>query len=89
MSTVQFYTREGCHLCEEALAVVERVRTGVAFHLEVIDVDSDPALAECYGLEVPVVLVDGRKHAKYHVDEVALRRRLGSGADADAGKGSA
>jgi glutaredoxin len=89
MSTVQFYTREGCHLCEEALAVVERVRTDVAFHLEVIDVDSDPALAERYGLEVPVVLVDGRKHAKYHVDEAALRRRLGSGAGADAGEGSA
>jgi glutaredoxin len=76
MSTVQFYTREGCHLCDEALAIVERVRAGVPFHLEVIDVDSAPALAERYGLEVPVVLVDGRKHAKYHVDEAALRRRL-------------
>jgi hypothetical protein len=75
---VQFYTREGCCLCDEALAIVERVRTRHPFTLHTIDVDSDPALAELYGDEVPVVLVDGRKHAKYHVDEDAFVKRLES-----------
>ena len=73
---VHFYTRQGCHLCDDALAVVERVRAAQPFELEIVDVDSDPALARQYGEEVPVVLVDGRKHAKLRVDEQALRRRL-------------
>lgn len=82
MPTVQFYTRAGCHLCDDALTVVERVRRERTFALEIIDVDSDPALARAFGGEVPVVIVDGRKHAKYFVDESALRRRLDAGGDA-------
>ena len=76
MTEVQFYTREGCHLCDEALAVVERVRAELPFALEIVDVDSDPELARRYGWDVPVVVVGGRKHAKYRVDADALRRRL-------------
>lgn len=74
------YTRHDCHLCEEAHAVLERLRAaGVDFHLEVVDVDRDSLLCERYGLEVPVLLVDGRKFAKVRLDERRLRRRLGGG----------
>lgn len=76
MRVVELMTRAGCHLCDDAKAVLERVRRELPFELREVDVDGDPALAEAYGLEVPVVLVDGRKHAKYRVDEQALRRRL-------------
>ena len=76
---VHFYTRAGCHLCDDALTVVERVRAAVPFELTVVDVDSDAELARRYGEEVPVLLVDGRKHAKFRVDEQALRRRLAAG----------
>jgi glutaredoxin len=75
---ISLFTRAGCHLCDDAHAALERVRARAPFELEVIDVDSDPALSARYGLEVPVVLVDGRKWAKFHVDEAALERRLGS-----------
>jgi glutaredoxin len=76
MARVELYTREGCHLCDDAALALERVRARAPFELAVIDVDTDPALAERYGMEVPVVLVDGKKVAKFRVDEAALLRRL-------------
>ncbi len=76
MKLVEFFTRQNCHLCEVAYEIVERVRERHPFELRIVDVDSDPAIAEKYGMEVPVVLVDGTKHAKYHVDEEALLKRL-------------
>jgi glutaredoxin len=76
MAEVTLYTRRGCHLCDDAKAALERVRHDHPFDLAIVDVDSDPALAARYGLEVPVILVDGRKHAKYRLDERAFVRRL-------------
>lgn len=78
---VVLYGRVGCHLCEEARAVVGEVcaRTGTAW--TEVDVDDEPApggrdLAEEYGELVPVVEVDGVRHAWWHVDAEALRRAL-------------
>ncbi|MBI5517463.1 MAG: glutaredoxin family protein [Deltaproteobacteria bacterium] len=78
MRSVTLYTREGCHLCDDALGVLEAVRQEAPSTLTVtvIDVDSDPALRELYGMEVPVIAVDGRKAFKYRVTAEALRRRL-------------
>jgi glutaredoxin len=73
---VELFTRAGCHLCDDAKAVIDRVRGDMAFDLAVIDVDGDPELVERYGMEVPVIVVEGRKHAKYRLDEAAFRRRL-------------
>lgn len=41
-----------------------------------VDISTDPALESLYGLEIPVLLVDGKKVAKYRIDEGALRRIL-------------
>jgi glutaredoxin len=73
---VLLYTRAGCHLCEVVYGQLERLRAELAFELEPIDVDSDSKLQELYGLEVPVVMLDGKKVAKYRLDEQLLRRRL-------------
>ncbi len=73
---VTIYSRPGCHLCDDAKAVIERVQRDVPFALEQVDIDGDAALTEKYGLEIPVILVDGRKHAKYRVDEGAFRKAL-------------
>ncbi|MCB0220184.1 MAG: glutaredoxin family protein [Chrysiogenetes bacterium] len=78
---VTLYTRAECHLCEEAKAVLERVAADQPFALEVVDVDTDPDLAGQYGLEVPVVLIAGRKRFKYRVDEERLRKLLTLGND--------
>ena len=76
MKRLTLYTREGCHLCDVAHEALLRVRARTPFELSIVDVDSDAKLVELYGLEVPVVLVDGKKVAKYRVDEDALVRRL-------------
>jgi glutaredoxin-like protein DUF836 len=70
------YSRQGCHLCDEMKAVVQRiVRTEhVPITVEEIDISTDPELEARYGLEIPVLLVDGRRVAKYRIDERALKR---------------
>ncbi len=59
-----------------AKAALDRVNARIPFELEVIDVDSDPALVALYDWEVPVVLLDGKKVAKLRLDEAMLERRL-------------
>ena len=72
------YSRPGCHLCDEMKAIVTRVTKGSATPIRVdeIDISTDPGLEALYGLEIPVLLVDGRKAAKYRVTEGELTRLL-------------
>lgn len=76
--TVTVYTREGCHLCEEAIDTIRRVADSSrkAISLDVVDVDANTELREEYGERVPYVLVDGRPRFKYRVDEVELETLL-------------
>ena len=69
-------TRGGCHLCEEAQAIVSRVATELAVAYREVDVDADPAVTAEYGDRVPVVLVDGTEHTYWQVDEGRLRRAV-------------
>ena len=72
------YSRPGCHLCDEMKAVVERVVRSAAgtLTIEAIDISTDPALEARYGAEIPVLMIDGQKVAKYRVTEEALTRWL-------------
>ena len=70
------YSRPGCHLCEVMKAVVERVGRTVPIRLDEIDISRDPELESRYGLEIPVLMIDGMKVAKYRVSEEELRRML-------------
>jgi glutaredoxin len=74
------YTRADCHLCEVALAALERVRAQHPFELDVVDLDREAGKGKlaAYDIEVPVVELDGRKVMKYRVDEARLRRLLGT-----------
>jgi glutaredoxin len=73
---IVMYTRQGCHLCEEAWQLLERERQRHAFTLRQIDVDSDPQLQREYGECVPVVTVDGRVRFRGRINPVLLRRLL-------------
>ena len=79
--TVTIYSRPGCHLCDEMKAVVAQVARRIPFSLQEIDISTDPALEAQYGMEVPVLLVEGRKAAKYRIGEdellAVLRGRAG------------
>ena len=57
-------------------AVVDRVATRVPLSLEVVNIDHDATLSGRYGLEIPVLLVDGRKVAKGRIKEAVLERTL-------------
>ena len=73
---IDIYSRPGCHLCDEAKAVIERVRRRVDLSLRVIDIESDPALEQKYGSQIPVVFINGNKAFKYHVDEAELEKKV-------------
>ena len=74
---VTLVTRPGCHLCEAAREVVDRVCADLGETWEELDMDADPALAARYAEEIPVTLVDGHQHDFWRVDETRLRRALG------------
>lgn len=72
--------RRGCHLCDEARDVVRRVTAELGTSFTEVDVDTDDELRAAYSDQVPVVLVDGRQHDFWRVDERRLRAAL-SGQD--------
>ena len=76
MIRITLYSRQDCPLCDEMRSVVATVGRGVPFHLEIIDVDSHPALVAAYGDEVPVLCVNGVKVFTGRVDVRTLRARL-------------
>ncbi len=74
--TVTLYTRRGCHLCDEAKAVIQAAGRKVNFSYQEFDIDADPALCRLYDVEVPVIAIDGRKAFKYRLTEQELLRKL-------------
>jgi glutaredoxin len=74
--TLTIYSRPGCHLCEEMKAVVERVQLARAFELREVDISGDAELERHYGTELPVLELDGKKIAKYRLDEATLVRMI-------------
>ena len=79
-ATVTLYGRPGCHLCEEMKATIERAveRSALEARIEEIDISTDADLEARYGTDIPVLLVDGKKAAKYRISEFELARLLRS-----------
>jgi glutaredoxin len=77
MGTVTLYHAPGCHLCERARETILRLRAELAFPYSEVDITGDPALEIVYREWLPVVEVDGARVSVYHLDEDALRRRVG------------
>ena len=80
MIQLTIYSRPGCHLCEEMKAVVQRAadRSREPVTVDEIDISADADLESRYGLDIPVLLANGKKVAKYRVTEGELARILGS-----------
>jgi hypothetical protein len=76
MAQVTLYGKPGCHLCDDARAVVERVRAQRPFELHEVDVTLDPALHREYGERIPVLALDGEELFEFHVEEAVLLKRL-------------
>ena len=71
-SRVVLFHAQGCHLCDRARDVLERV--GVPY--ESVDIAGNPELEARYREWLPVVEIDGARAFVYHVDEQALRRKV-------------
>jgi len=69
---VVLYGKPGCHLCDDARRVLERVDTP----FEEIDIETDDALHAAYLERIPVVTLDGEECFEHFVDEAALRALL-------------
>ena len=78
VTALTIYSRPGCHLCDDMKAIVHRVARDFASTITIdeVDISTDPELESMYGTEIPVLRIDGKKMAKYRIEEGALRRML-------------
>jgi glutaredoxin len=65
---VIIYSRKNCHLCEVAKEVVESARNEAEFQLEVVFIDGNSELEKLYGEEVPVTIINDKRHDYFKVD---------------------
>lgn len=73
---VTLVTRVGCHLCEEAEAMLRRLSGELGFRYEEVDVDADRERRDTYSDRVPVILIDGREHGYWRVEEARFRKAI-------------
>jgi glutaredoxin len=76
---VRLYSKPGCHLCDDARAVIAQVCAELGESFDEVDITAGPDAAEltrAYGEEIPVTFVDGRQHDFWRVDADRLRAAL-------------
>jgi glutaredoxin len=74
--TLTLYSRPGCHLCDDARAALERVRSRAPFALHEVDITSDDDLHRSFLERIPVVFLNGEELFEFFVDEAALEAKL-------------
>ena len=77
---VTLYSKPGCHLCDDARAVIERVCADLGESYVERSILEDPELQRRYAEEIPVTLVDGAQHDFWRVSEERLRAALAASA---------
>lgn len=73
---VTLITRAGCHLCEEAEVALRRLQDELGFAYRELDVDATAALRDEFSDRVPVILIDGKEHGYWRLEEARFRRAL-------------
>jgi glutaredoxin len=73
---VTLFSKPGCHLCDDARAVIAQVCAELGEEYAEVDILSSPELTARYGEEIPVTLVDGAQHDFWRVDPDRLRAAL-------------
>jgi glutaredoxin len=75
---ITVYSKPDCHLCVEAMGILQGMQQEFGFELQEIDITTDDQLHRAYFERIPVVLLDGEELCEYFVEEPALRERLES-----------
>ena len=78
---VELLTRDGCTICARVHARLAELADELGFDLSTTDVDAaasagNPGLRAEFGDRLPVILLDGREHSYWEVDEARLRADL-------------
>ncbi|MGH2610267.1 MAG: glutaredoxin family protein [Tepidiformaceae bacterium] len=73
---VTLYGRDGCHLCEEALGLLQKLAPGMGFEITQVDIELDDALLERYVFAIPVIAIDEWEVARAPIREDALEEAL-------------
>jgi glutaredoxin len=73
---VTLITRSGCHLCEEAEHLLRGLRAELGFAYREADVDASQVLRDEFSDRVPVILIDGKEHGYWRVEEPRFRKAL-------------
>lgn len=71
---LQFYTRQGCHLCDDALTLLRELQLRHGFSIEVIDIDADAQLKARFDECVPVIELEGKVRFRGLVNRTLLER---------------
>ena len=75
-SVVTVYSRDGCHLCDQALGELRPLVSRAGARLEVIDIEADERLHARYLERIPVIALDGEELYDFFVDLDDLEARL-------------
>jgi len=70
------YSRPGCGLCEEMLAELAAMPAAGAIAVDIINVDTDPAMRARYGHKIPVLLLAGELVCHGHLDPEEVHKAL-------------
>lgn len=76
MARVTLYSKPGCHLCDDARAVIETVCADLEIEWAEVDIEQDQALYDKFWEQIPVTYVDDKQHDFWRVDEQRLRAAL-------------
>ena len=89
---VVFYTKPGCHLCEEAEREIDAARCHALYTFEKVNIEDDPDLTRRYGWDIPVVAVNGTVTFKHRLTAEDFKRAViketGDNATGGAGDGA-
>jgi glutaredoxin len=73
---VIIYSRPGCHLCDDAKAVIENSDLSDHYTLEEVNIESDDELLRKYRYDIPVITIDGEEAFRHRVDPNEFRIRV-------------
>lgn len=73
---VTLYTREGCHLCEDAAAALADLARELPIEVHPIDIDADPVLKQRFNDVAPAIAVAGQVVTSAPVDIEAVRQAI-------------
>ncbi|MDP9118028.1 MAG: glutaredoxin family protein [Actinomycetota bacterium] len=74
---VTLISRTDCHLCQDAEAALRALAAELGFRYDEVNVDADPQRRAAYSDRVPVILIDGKEHGYWRLEETRFRKAVG------------